>query len=217
VTLSGNLIAAALGLALLGSAALPWRAAAQEPVSTPGLLAEVRKTFTLAGKRIPPEIFRDFGDGWLADNLPIWVTVDLRTAIDSNLYFDEIKQGGDWVVQRKLGPGSTMNAWLEETSYRYIGAIENGLLVVLAVYNEGGSGYFFSLHVLSIEAASAFASGGDVYERLNLTNLRSIPLGDRWGGEVHIENNTVRVVTTRRGPADKSGRREEMTIEARKP
>jgi hypothetical protein len=183
----------------------------------PAQLAEVRKTFTLGGKRIPPEIFRDFGDGWLADNLPIWVTVDLRTAIDSNLYFDEIKQSGDWVVQRKLGPGSTMNAWLQETSYTYIGATENGLLVVLAVYNGGGSGHFFSLHVLSIEAASAFTSGGDVYERLNLTNLRSIPLGDRWGGEVHIENNTVRVVTTRRGPADKSGRREEMTIEARKP
>jgi hypothetical protein len=31
-------------------------------------LDEVRKTFTVGGKRIPPEIFRDFGDGDFADS-----------------------------------------------------------------------------------------------------------------------------------------------------
>jgi hypothetical protein len=38
------------------------------------LLDEVRKTFTVGGKRIPTEIFRDFGDGDLADSGSIWVT-----------------------------------------------------------------------------------------------------------------------------------------------
>jgi len=52
---------------------------------------------------------------------------------------------------------------------------------------------------------------------VNLTNLRSIALGDRWNGEIRIEKNVIRVVTTRKGPADDSGKREAMTIEARRP
>ena len=84
-------------------------AAAKEPASTPALLAEVRKSFTLGGERIPPEIFRDFGDGNLADPpRSVWVTVDLRAAIGSNLYSDEITKYGDWIIQRKPAPG-TMN------------------------------------------------------------------------------------------------------------
>jgi hypothetical protein len=52
------------------------------------LLDEVRKSFTVGGKRIPPEIFRDFGDGDLADSGSIWVTVDVHAAVGSNLYAD---------------------------------------------------------------------------------------------------------------------------------
>jgi len=205
----------------LGVATLLWiigsilPAAAQQPTPTSALLSEVRQSFTLAGKRIPPEIFRDFGDGNLADSQPIWVTVDIRAAIDSNLYADEIGERGGWVIQRKRLPG-TMNGW-EETAYSYSGATDNGLLVVLAAYNGGGSGNFITLHLLSLEPAPAFDSTGAIYGRINLTNLRSIPLGDRWNGEIHLANNTVRVVTTRKGPADQSGKREEMTFEARKP
>ena len=195
--------------------AMPHLSAAAQDSTTAALLTEVRKTFTLGGKPIPPEIFRDFGDGNLADSLPIWVTVDLRAAIDSNLYFDDIKQSGDWVIQRKPAPGS-LNC-MEETAYTYIGPAENGLLVVLATYSGGGSGEFFTLHLLSLDAALAFYSGGKVYDRINLTNLRSMPLGDRWGGEIHVEKNTVRIITTRKGPADQSGAREERTIEAKMP
>jgi hypothetical protein len=38
-----------------------------------------------------------------------------------------------------------------------------------------------------------------------LTNLRTIPLGDRWGGEISIEKNTITIVTTLKGLADESG------------
>jgi hypothetical protein len=202
-------------LGLIGSVLFAPLAAAQQPTSTAALLAELRQTFTLSGKRIPPEIFRDFGDGNLADSGPIWVTVDLRAAIDSNLYADEITVNGDWVTQRKLAP-ATMNG-AEQTEYAYFGATENGLLVVLAIYNGGGSGRFTTLHILSVEAAPAFDSTGAIYERINLTNLRNIPLGDRWVGEIHVANNTIRVVTTRKGPTDQSGAREEIAIEAKKP
>jgi hypothetical protein len=197
---------------LLGVAVWHQPAAAQE---IPALLSEVRQSFTLSGKPIPPEIFRDFGDGDLADGLPIWVTVDIRAAIDSNLYADDIKRTGDWLSQRKLAP-ATMNG-AQETAYTYIGATENGLLVVLASYNGGGTGNFYTLHLLSLDAARAFNADGGVYDRIDLTNLRSLPLGDRWQGEVHIAANTVRVVTTRKGPVDQGGERNEMTFEARKP
>jgi hypothetical protein len=206
--------AAAIIVPMVAAAILSGQSKAQAPTAA-SLVAEVRRAFTLGGRRIPPEIFRDFGDGNLADSLPIWVTVDLRAAIDSNLYFDEIKQTGNWVSQRKQAP-ATMNG-AEETAYTFVGAAENGLLVVLASYSGGGSGDFFTLHLLSVDAARAFGPDGDVYDRIDLTNLRSAPLGDRWQGEVHIEGNTIRIVTTRKGPADQSGSRDEKTIEARRP
>ena len=80
----------------------------------------MRKTFTVGGKRIPPEIFRDFGDGDLADSGSIWVTVDVHAAVGSNLYADPIKDDGRWVTQTKLAE-KTINGQ-EETSYQLIGA-----------------------------------------------------------------------------------------------
>jgi hypothetical protein len=65
---------AALLLWIAASALVPRQAAADEP-TTASLISEVRQTFTLAGERIPPEIYRDFGEGDLTDNRPIWVTV----------------------------------------------------------------------------------------------------------------------------------------------
>ena len=73
------------------------------------------------------------------------------------------------------------------------------------------------LHLLDIAAARAFDLEGKVYERINLTNVRSIPLGDRWDGEIRIDKNTVQVVTTRKGPADNNGQQETITIEAERP
>jgi hypothetical protein len=142
------------------------------------------------------------------------VTVDVKAAIGSNLYFDKIRKNGSWISQKKV----TANAGTEEeTGYTYYGATENGLLVVLAAYNGGGSGDFITLHILDIAAARAFDLGGKVYERVNLTDLRRIALGDRWQGEISIAKNTIRVVTTRKGPADESGARETMRIVARRP
>ena len=47
-------------------------------------LDEVRRSFTIGGKPIPPEIFADFGDAMMSDNRPIVVTIDANAAIDSN-------------------------------------------------------------------------------------------------------------------------------------
>ena len=205
------LVSSILALGVAGSSLPPVTAMAQEAApSAAVLIAEIRHSFTLNGRAIPPEIFRDFGDGDLADSGNIWVTVDLKAAIGSNLYFDEIKQYGRWFSQRKAGSD-------EEIGYTHMGTTDNGLLVVLAIYNSGGTGRFTHLNILDIAAARAFDFDGNVYERLNLTNLRTIPLGDRWGGEISVVKNTITIVTTREGPADDSGERRTTTIEATRP
>jgi hypothetical protein len=211
--LSATCAAIALGLGLAALVCGP--VGADDPKPAALLVSEVREHFTVGGKPIPPEIFRDFGDGTLADSQSIWVTVDVRAAVDSNLYADDITRNGDWIVQRQPAPATLNGA--RESAYRYIGAAANGLLVVLSSYSGGGTGQFVTLHILDIEAAPAFDSSGGLYDRLNLTNLRSVPLGDRWDGEIQVTHNAIRVVTTRRGPSDRSGSREEMTIQARRP
>jgi hypothetical protein len=196
------------------SASLVANAAEQADASTAGLLTEVRHSFTLHGKPIPPEVFRDFGDGDLADSVgSIWVTVDLQAAVGSNLYYDDIKVDHGAVSQKKTGSN-------EETCYLYIGATDNGLLVAVASFSGGGSGDFITLHIMDLAAARAFDNDGKVFTRINLTNLRSMALGDRWNGEVSIAKNAIDVVTTRNGPADDSARapkKAPMTIEARRP
>jgi hypothetical protein len=196
------------------SSALPASAKKPDLSSTASLIAEVRRVFTIEGKPIPPEIFRDFGDGNLADSGPIWITVDLNAATGSNFYYDDIQQNGRWVSQKKPATKDTPQ---EETAYSYRGATENGLLVVLASYSGGGSGNFITLHILDLALARALDSEGKTYERINLTNLRSVALGDRWDGEVQIARNAIRITTTRKGPADNSGKRETLTIEAKRP
>jgi hypothetical protein len=205
---------AALLLLTIVSAVAAGPASGAEATQTAALVAEVRHSFTLGGKPIPPEIFRDFGDGDLADSGAIWVTVDAKAATGSNLYYDDITRNGAWVAQKKPGSGPGGD---EQTAYSYIGAAENGLLVVLAGYSGGGSGDFITLHILDVTAARGFDLEGKIYDRVDLTNLRSIFLGDRWDGTVSVTKNAITVVTTRTGPADDSGKRTTTTIEAVRP
>jgi hypothetical protein len=200
-------------VAACGADAAAIKAAHGDAAAAP-LVAEVRRTFTLHGKLIPPEVFRDFGDGDLADSGSIWVTVDIEAAIGSNLYADDIKQERSWIVQTKTrqttGDG-------EETAYKFVGSTDNGLVIAIASYNGGGSGTFYTLHILDIAAARAFDFDGKVYQRINLTSVRSIALGDRWDGDVTLSKNAIRIVTTRRGPADTGGAVVAKTIHAERP
>lgn len=183
-------------------------ARAESADETAGLLAEIRKNFTLRGKPIPPEIFRDFGDGNLADSSSLWTTVDLDAAVGSNQYADPIRRNGAWVAQ---GRAAASGREAEETAYRYIGAARGGLLVVVASYNGGGSGVFHTLHLLDLAATRAFDDDGKVATRLSLTNLRSVALGDRWDGEATIAGDEIRIVTRAGGGSPP------RTIQARRP
>jgi hypothetical protein len=177
--------------------------------SAAALVAEVRKSFTLNGRPIPPEIFRDFGDGNMADSGPIWVTVDLNAAVGSNLYYDAITDDHGWFSQKTRNTDET-------TGYTYYGATDNGLLVVLASWSGGGSGDFMTLHILDLAAARGLDNDGKSYQRIDLTNIRSVALGDRWSGEVSIAKNTIHIATEHNGPGDRSDS-PPATIEAKRP
>jgi hypothetical protein len=158
-----------------------------------GPLDELRRSFKLDGKPVPPDVFRDFGDADLGDSLPSVVTIDVKAAIDSNRYGDPIARRGDWVTQSRPAAGSLNGA--EETGYRYVGATRSGLIVVVAYYSGGGSGVFTTLHVLDANLAVGLNGDGKRYGRVNLTVLRSVVLGDRWEGEATIAGDAVRIAT----------------------
>src|SRR5271154_4657761 len=90
-------------------------------------LDEVRRSFTIGGKPLPPEIFADFGDAMMSDSRPIVVTIDAKAAIDSNRYADPITTKGRWVEQAKLGSGSFNGP--ETMSYEFRGTTADGMLV----------------------------------------------------------------------------------------
>jgi hypothetical protein len=206
----------ALWLALCGATPIAGAEAAkaQTAASATALVAEMHKSFTLNGKTVPPEIFRDFGDGDLADSGPIWITVDVAAAVGSNLYYDPISEDGQWKSQKKQRLATDTP---EVTGYGFYGATANGLLVVLASYNGGGTGTFYTLHILDVAAAAGFDDEGKRHQRINLTNIRSVVMGDRWQGELKVSGNAVRVITTRNGPADNAGARAPYTIVAERP
>ena len=165
------------------------------PALAAGSLDELRRSFTLEGKPVPPDVFRDFGDADLGDSLPSVVTIDVKAAIDSNRYDDPIARRGGWVTQSRAAEGSLNGA--EETGYRYVGATKSGLLVVIATFSGVGSGIFTTLHVLEASLATGFDDDGKRYGRVDLSLLRSVVLGDRWQGEATIAGDTIRLATTK--------------------
>ena len=175
-------------------------------------LDEVRRSFTIGGKPIPPEIFADFGDAMMSDSRPIVVTIDAKAAIDSNRYADPITMNGRWVEQAKPGPGGLFGP--VTMAYEYRGATANGMLVFLATWSGGGSGTFYYLHILDAVSRRAFDEDGSTYLRLDLTLVRTVILGDRWEGDVSISGNSVRIVTDASHAERRVG---SVTIDARKP
>jgi hypothetical protein len=186
-----NIIAAAMLLAFV----VP---ASPASTSTDAALKELRQTFTVHGKPVPPEVIGDFGDGDMADSGAIRVTIDLLAAVGSNLYYDDIAVAPHgWVSQKKVVPNGGAEKQTEETGYLFNGVTRNGLLVVTSSYSGGGTGVFTYLHILDAAAARAFDEEGKPYDRLNLTNIRTVSLGDRWRGDIKINGDTIAIVTPR--------------------
>jgi hypothetical protein len=203
-----NAIAAALVIAFAASA---WSAPVDDS------LRELRQTFTLQGKPIPPEVFADFGDSDMSGADSIRVTIDLLAAMASHLYRDGVSAAPSGWVSQKKAVADSAGRLTETTAYKFNGATKNGLLLVTAAFSGGGSGDYLTLHILDAAAARAFDSDGKVYDRLNLTVLRSIPLGDRWKGAIEVSDDTITIVTEPGEPNNGNSQRETRIVEAVRP
>jgi hypothetical protein len=195
------------GATILGLAAIVLVISTSAMAQSAALIEELSKSFTLGGKAIPPEVFRDMGDGDLADSKSILITVDLEAAVASNRCADEIHGVADWRVQRSEKG--------EEEAYRFVGVTSSGLIVVLTRFNGGGSGTFFNLHVLDVRAAKSLDAQGRPYDRIDLTTIQTVPLGDRWSGAIRILGNVIRVTPS--AGASANSQAQQLEITARRP
>lgn len=156
-------------------------------------LVELGRTFTLSGKPVPPLIFVDLGDGDLADSEHAIDSIDLIAAAGSNLYSAPITNNAGWMNQHRAD-GS-------EAGYHFVGLTTNGLVAVVSRFSGGGTGVFYVLHILELHSSTGFDAEGQKRERVDLRTVRSIPLGDRWFGEVRIDGNSL-VIRTAQHPGD---------------
>ena len=79
----------------------------------------------------------------------------------------------------------------------------------------GGSGVFRSLYFLDVFVDTAFDDEGKPYERVNLKAVRTVAIGDRWGGDITIDGNKVTISGTRM--AHMGGPKTTRVIEVQRP
>ena len=150
------------------------------------LLDEVRNSFTLNGEPITPLALNDL-NGRISDNVPIVTTVDILAGNHSNRYSGEVsRRGGRISVSVEAQSGVQSEAY----SYRFIGRLDNDLLVVQFDKSGGGSGSFGSILVMDAFVERGKHSG-EIYERLCLKIVQEEGLGDRFAGTVAIKGNTL--------------------------
>ena len=185
------------------------------PAKTAPPLEELRRSFTVGGLPVPPEVFRDLGDGDLADPGSIRVAIDVQAAIGSNLYADKITSNGMWFKQATLSSKDSDRT--EAASYKYIGPTSNKLLVAVSSYSGGGSGTFYRLHILDAAVTRGFDIDGKRYDRITLTEVRSVILGDRWDGEIQITGNAIAITTTGGIPNGNEQKPSTVVVNAERP
>lgn len=178
---------------------------------------ELRAHFTVAHQPVPPEALGDLGASDLADpGHSLRVTVDLLRAVGADGYPDKIETGAKgWISQAKRASDAQQPT--EAIGYRFIGTTRNGLLVALSAFWSGGSGHFYTLQVLDAGIGHAFDADGKPYERLTLTAIRNISLGDRWQGSVSISGDSLVVVTKAGEPNNGQTEPSTQTIQAARP
>src|SRR5579875_710132 len=92
-------LALCLGVAVLGETSIRAVRAESGTAAGDALLNEIRHSFTLHGRPVPPLLFRNLGDGDLADARAVFDSADLVAAVASDLYATETRQLAGWTVQ----------------------------------------------------------------------------------------------------------------------
>jgi hypothetical protein len=131
---------------------------------------------------INPRILEDL-QGWISDSGDQVVSVNVSKSNKSNRYFGELSvdnQQGEY-------PLVTSSHGEESFAYQYLGLSFSGVHLLKTWSCGGGSGVFcyIMLVTLSKDSALEFESGKYIkVDRFVIKLVGSIPLGDRYEGEV---------------------------------
>lgn len=136
----------------------------------------------LDGVPLHPRAMQKF-DGWLSDNGPHVLALDLQRGRTGNELSDAMKiREGGWI--ESAGEDGT------SYGYRVLGLLRNGLIVVQTSDAGGGSGVFYEVKVLRREQRP-FMQANKREERQVIRLVGVVVLGDRFDGSVRLHENTV--------------------------
>jgi len=148
-------------------------------------LLEANTHFTYKSKPIHPGLVEEFNT-WLSDNCnPITISVDVAAADDTNEYSDsDIESTPNGYVSNQKESG-------EYFRYKWLGRLNNGLHVLEVAEGGGGSGEFKSLFFIKFDEGVGITPEGKQYDRLLMTIVRGVTLGDRDSGEISVSPDKV--------------------------
>tara|TARA_B100000446_G_C10497948_1_gene322021 strand:- start:457 stop:1134 length:678 start_codon:yes stop_codon:yes gene_type:complete len=130
---------------------------------------------------INPQILNDLS-GWLSDTGDQIVSINISESNDSNRYH------GDVTAEETDGY-PIVNSSAEEgwVSYKYIGRSFSGVHIVQTWSNDGGSGVFTNILLVTLSSDSTLESNGVSYSKKSRYVIKlvgSLALGDRYQGQV---------------------------------
>ena len=130
---------------------------------------------------INPQILDDLS-GWLSDSGDQIVSINISESNKSNRYH------GTTTVE-ELDGHPVVKSTCEEgwVSYQYIGRSFSGVHIVQTWSNDGGSGIFTNILMITLSSDSSLESNGLSYTkkpRFVIKLVGSLPLGDRYQGHI---------------------------------
>lgn len=149
---------------------------------------------------ISPAIVKDM-QTWLSDTEEQVVTINLETN-KSNRYsattYIRTTDGHPVIVMKEPISSTTRKSYF---SYQLVGKTSDGIHVLLLKSNGGGSGVFTSLMLVELFEEQGLALNGNtmVFNRPRklIKRLGSIELGDRYEGEIKLENRVLHIEADR--------------------
>lgn len=149
-------------------------------------LTDLRFSFTDIKFAVHPFIIESLTTQ-LCDSKPVHLSVLLEGARKANAFYDdEVKKCGDFICSERDGC---------LFGYKFIGCVENTVLVLQTVLNGGGSGSFYRLLFCSIIQRDVILDIylGEMDKLMTLNLIGEMGLGDRFEGSVVLEGNIVTV------------------------
>ena len=130
---------------------------------------------------INPRIIEDL-DGWISDTGDQIASINITESNNSNRYFGDVKA--------KHIKGNPIVSWSNNEvsfAYKYVGCSFSGIHILQTWSSGRGTGAFCSVILVTISKDNAikYKDGKPIkVERLIIKKIASIPLGDRYKGEI---------------------------------